>query len=205
MNSVSVSQLRADSAGVSGLEGDVSLLSPGGSPRVLDEPVVGGIISSGQDGVVGVGSAVVEDSRLVGLPVGSINADGGGLLVDVGGEGRASAGSGDAADSVGSLGGGSLAGSLLSGVWVGGLSGQWVLSDVVKSLVWPSSVASVVGGRAVDQLLFGEVWERSLLDLPVSFDDSGGGEGPAGSARSLVLDGGDGTRVNPVDGSEDFD
>lgn len=205
MDSLSVGQLRADSAGVSVLKGNISLLSPGSSPRVLDDPVVAGIVSGSQDGVVGAGSAVAENSGFVGLPVGGINADRGWLFVDVSSEGVASAGSLDGLDSVGSLGSGSLAGTLLSSVGVGGFSGQWVLTDVVKSLVWPSSVASVVGGRAINQLLFREVGEGSLVDLPVSFNDSGGGEGPAGSARSLVLDWGDSSGGLPVDGLEDFD
>ena len=51
----------ADTAGVTGCESDESLLSPGGSPGVLDG-VGGAGVPDEQDVVVEVAAAVVEDS-----------------------------------------------------------------------------------------------------------------------------------------------
>jgi hypothetical protein len=52
--------------------------------------------------------------------------------------------------------------------------------------------------RAIHQLLFGEGGETSGSDLDGTFDRTGGGERPAGSALALVLDRGDGTLCTPV-------
>lgn len=54
-----------NSASVSGFKGNVSLDSPGGSPRVLDDPVLVFIISSSEDGVVKSSLAVSENSGFV--------------------------------------------------------------------------------------------------------------------------------------------
>jgi hypothetical protein len=61
-------RLREHSAGVSVLDSDVSVLTPSGTPRVLDEPETV-IETEGGDSVVGLGSAVVEDTTLVLGPV----------------------------------------------------------------------------------------------------------------------------------------
>jgi len=58
----------ADTVALDHAELDVSLVSPGGSPRVLDEPVVAtvlGTVADGKDGVIEVESAgyVVQDTR----------------------------------------------------------------------------------------------------------------------------------------------
>lgn len=71
---------------------------------------------------------------------------------------------------------------ILSLVWVSGLSGKTLLDDVLEGVDWVSSVASQVSvddTSTVNQLLFGEVWEGVVLQEPISFNVSGGGEGPA--------------------------
>lgn len=80
---MSIGQSEAEVAGVSSLKEDVSVLSPGGSPGVLDEPVSIVIPSDHQNSVVGGLSAVAEDSRGVGLPVGGIHTHSSGLGVNV--------------------------------------------------------------------------------------------------------------------------
>ena len=54
----------------------------------------------------------------------------------------------------------------------------------------------------VDELLLGEGGEGVASDLEGALDGAGGGESPAGTALSLVLDGGDGALGGPVDGRE---
>ena len=69
-----VGGLVADTASVSSGKSNEALFSPGGSPGVLDNPpVVTG--TDQEDTVVELGLAVVEDSGLVGRPVGSIDCD----------------------------------------------------------------------------------------------------------------------------------
>jgi hypothetical protein len=73
----------AETTSVSSSESDVSLLSPGGSPRVLDLPVSTDN-SDEEDSVVEGGLAVAEDTGGVGAPVGGIDCDGDGVTVDSG-------------------------------------------------------------------------------------------------------------------------
>lgn len=53
-------------------------------------------------------------------------------------------------------------------------------------------------GRAVDEVLLGKGDELSQLASVLSFEGSGGGEGPARSAHSLVLDISDEVGITPV-------
>lgn len=70
-----------DTASVSSLESDESLLTPAGGPRVLDD-IVFSSVSDGKDGMIEASSAVLEDSLLVVLPVGSIDSDGDGASLE---------------------------------------------------------------------------------------------------------------------------
>lgn len=76
-----------------------------------------------------------------------------------------------------------------------------VVADVLEGLVHESSVASMVSvlGGAVDEVLLGERDELSELTGVLSLEGSGGREGPAGSAHSLVLDVSHEVGVTPVD------
>lgn len=96
----------------------------------------------------------------------------------------------------------SLASSLDGGVRVGGLGLDSVVSDVLEGVVHPTTVATMVsvGSGAVNQLLLGEGGERVTSDLVGCFSGHDGGESPAGTALSLVLDGDDGALLNPVHG-----
>lgn len=58
--------------------------------------------------------------------------------------------------------------------------------------------------RAVNNPLFREGNECISSNLPLSFNVLSSGEGPARSARSLVLDWGNGTFGSPIDGSWDI-
>jgi len=86
-------------------------------------------------------------------------------------------------------------------VWVLRLGLEWVALNILESVVHESTIASVVLLGAVNELLLGEGVKLSILDLVSTLNGTGGGESPAGSALSLVLDWGDGTLGSPVDGS----
>lgn len=68
-----------------------------------------------------------------------------------------------------------------------------------ECLVHPATVASVIQVIARHKDLLGERGEGASLDLVGSLESTGGGEGPTGSALSLVLDRSDGTGGNPID------
>ena len=199
----------ADSNSVNSGDLNVSLVSPGGSPGVSDEVVLLAVLNSvsdGSDSVVELSSAGggVEDSASVHLEDRSVglNSDGGGSGSNGGLElGDGLGGDGGNLGNVNlTLGGVGLA-SLGSGsVGVVGLELLSVGLGVSEGVGLPSTVASVGGSVAVDELLLGEGEEGSGLDEVVSLNGGGGGEGPAGTALSLVLDGVDGTLGSPVNG-----
>jgi len=65
--------------GVVSLDSEVSTFSPGGSPGVLDEPVVSSTVSSVSDGedtmVESLSTEMLDDSTEVELEMSSINSD----------------------------------------------------------------------------------------------------------------------------------
>lgn len=207
---------------VTGLdESHVSLVSPAGSPRVLHDPevLVGGRVSSVSDnegGVIEAGSAgTVEDSGFVGLESESfgVNTDGKRL------NGSSSLHGGDVVGGGGTLGNGDKSGGLSlvvgagtsgSGVRVVALS-HGLGGSVQVVVVSPGGETSIAGlvleelVVAIEELLLGERGEGVSLDFPVTFEASSGGEGPARTTLSLVLDRGDGTHGSPVDGGRSLD
>jgi hypothetical protein len=204
----------ADTGSIDGSELDVAINTPGGAPGVLDEPVVLSVlvtVADGEDGVVECGSASfgVEDTGGVGLEdVGvSLDRDGDGLSS----KGSLEGGNGVGADLVGAgdldLGVGIFsivrAGTVLGSVGVGSLARGVVRFVVAEGKGLVSTVATEACMDTVDELLLGDGEEISGLDPPLTFEGTSGGEAPAGTALTLVLDGGDGTIINPVDsGSE---
>jgi len=172
---------------------DVSLVTPIGSPGVLDDPVqVVGCISTpadSEDTVIELGGRAVRirvDSRAVELERGlrSVDGDRGGSEVDrvlegilitrsnvgVGSEGRSRVGSRISASSVS------------SGVWVRAFSvNSSGGNDVVHGLSHETTVATLVSlaPRAIHEVLFGEGDELLGSEEVASFGGSSGGERPA--------------------------
>jgi hypothetical protein len=187
---------------------DVTVESPGGTPRVLDKVVVGAVLSSvadGEDTMVEVGSTgrSGEDTRAVHLEGSLVGFDSDG--------GR---GNGD-----GSLKGGGV--TLSNVIVVGGLNGSGLLifasrlsSNVgvvclrdggvrfeeLEGEVHRTTIASIVSCGAINELLLGEAHKFLVGSEVGTFHSTGGGESPARSAASLVLNGGDTSSGNPVDG-----
>jgi len=188
---------------------DVTLLTPRGTPGVLDNPVVLasiGTITNGEDTVVEVGAAgAVKDTRgveLEALLVG-LNGNGDGLCANSGEESRLAVGLDVLVAGEGDNGRASLASAITSSVGVGSLGADtMVVHDPLEGTVHETTTAAVVTGGAstVNKLLLRDVGERALLDGPSTLNGTSGGEGPAGTALALVLDGGDSTIVAPVPG-----
>ena len=169
---------------------DVSALSPGGRPRVLDLPVVGSIVSSvsdSQDTVVEAGArGVGHDPALVQLPVDvGVNGDRHGLDRDGSGKGRLSVGKVSVGDAggAGNLGAGGHAlggGAGARGVRVGRFSAKAVGGNVLEGVVHQTAVATLVavGGVASNQLLLRERDGRAVLEVVSTLHAAGGGERP---------------------------
>ena len=69
---------------------------------------------------------------------------------------------------------GGSAGSVSGGVGIVLFEGLSVLLNVLHGISLPSTIASIAGVVAIDELLLGEGEELTLLDGVVSFDGSGG-------------------------------
>jgi hypothetical protein len=198
----------ADTSTVLDTDSDVTLITPPGVPRVLDEVVgntIEGTVADSEDGVVEAGTtrSTGDDTRLVVLEDGSVglNGDGNGLLV----EGGLELGGGLLGDkgvrfstntaSVLTL----LAGSISASVSVVRLVSEVVGLSVLVGVFLPATVATVVTvGSAVNELLLGERDELASGNEVSTLKTTSGWESPAGTAGALVLDGGDGTLVDPV-------
>jgi len=196
---------------------DVAVLSPPGSPGVLDNPVVfiaGSIVAvtNNQDSVVktcGAAGGLVVDSTLItreGRSSG-INSNGDGtnsadcllqnlfiisLYVDI---------SCDLSGVVGRV----VAASVLPGIIrIRGLSINATIGlDIFERVLLPASLAAIIPVRcsaAVNEVLLREGHESLGLAEPLSFERASGGEGPARPALSLVFDGGYGPILTPING-----
>ena len=93
-----------------------------------------------------------------------------------------------------------LAFSVSGSVGVGVFGGDSVFLHKFKSVVHESAIAAVVLFGTVDQSLFGESLQFSVLDGIQTFEGAHSGESPAGSALTLIFGGGHGSVFSPVDG-----
>jgi len=193
---------------VSSGELDESVVSPAGSPGVLDQDKLGGVTHGG-NGVVGSATAggILDDSSLVLLEVvGDLESDSQGSInesLDVGG---LSVGnipvSGDLGGDHSVSSAASLAGSISGLVLIvgSGCQSTTVLLGIIVTITRPSALASISSRvDAVQIFLLGEVPQHSRGDLVSGLQTSDGSEGPARSTRSLVLDLGDSTQIGPED------
>jgi len=202
----------ADTLAVDGGDLDVALLTPRGAPGVSDDVVLLatlGTVANSSDGVVKRGTAggAVEDTTGVHLEdvLVGLDGDGDGGLVNGSlelGDGVSGnvgvAGNLDLLEGLVGLAGTSLAGA--GGVGVVRLELLSVGLEVVEGVALPATVATVGGLVARDNLLLREGEEGASLEEVSTLDGAGGGESPAGTASSLVLDGVNGTLGSPVDG-----
>jgi len=175
-------------------ESDVTLLTPGLAPGVLDLVEVDTVVSAVADSqhtVVQRGTASSsEDTRLVQLEGGLVSLDGDGDRANV--QGGHHGGVGVLGDinirgdgRAGHLGASGLAGLVLGGVWVGGLSAETtVVLDPLKGVVHETTIAAHVGSLvglvlavvAIHQVLLREGDQGSLLVVVGTLEGTGGGE-----------------------------
>jgi hypothetical protein len=153
---------------------------------------------------LGVAESGVGDTTGVELEVGSVDSDGQGTNFSQDGSDNGFVG-GDIG--VGGGGGKSegrvvLASTLDSLVGVGSFGFKSSSLKVGEGVVHQTTVATlVIDGVAVDELLFRERSQVLVqLNDVLTFDGTSGGESPARTALTLVLNGGDGTSGDPVDG-----
>ena len=205
----------ADTGTVLDSDLDVSVVTPGWTPGVLDKVVGSSVldsISDGEDTVVEGGSAgsASKDTGGVHLEGGLVGLDGdgdwllgeGGLELVWGVLGDVSVGA-DSDLALGKkVGLAGSSGAITGGVWVDGFLDHGVALGVLEGLVHKTTVATKVLQDAVvalNELLLRKGKEFSRGNEVSTLEGTGGGEGPAGSALSLVLDIGDGTSGDPVD------
>ena len=195
---------------------DVALISPGSSPRVLDDPVVLSVfrtVSDSEDGVIESSAAVgvVEDTVTVHLEAELVSFDENGEwllgktglhLVDIACGHTVALADCD----------GSVRERIVFASWNLASAGDvWVdrlkisISCVLVISVSPVRISTIAAhvelGSARDELLFGERFQSSSGDEVSTFEDTSGGERPARSALSLILNWGDTTKSSPVNGS----
>ena len=206
----------ADTGTVLDSDLDVSVVTPGCTPGVLDKVVGSSVldsVSDGEDTVVEGGSAgsASEDTGGVHLEGGLVGLDGdgdwllgeGGLELVWGVLGDVSVGADGDLTLGKKVGLAGSSGAITGGVWVDGFLDHGVALGVLEGLVHKTTVATKVLQDAVvalNELLLREGKEFSRGDEVSTLEGTGGGEGPAGSALSLVLHWSDGTGGDPVDG-----
>jgi len=191
---------------VTGGEVNVTLLTPAGTPGVLDNEsfiTADSGVANSQDSVVQtVTASALDDTRAVELEDVFISFDGDGdWLSDQSSLEGISVLSGDEVRSTVGLDGNSLlelASAVDSLVWVGELEFETVVSSVGEGFNWVTTVATIIVGVTVNNLLLREAEKLVVVDLVPSFQDTGGGESPARTALALILDLGDGTLASPV-------
>jgi len=192
----------AETAGITGGQLDETSLAPGSAPGVLDGPD-SAVVDGGQEDTVVEGiTAVGEDTGLVERPVGGVDGDGDGLVDELVGQILAVTGVDVVVVSDGEVTTVEGAELVLGLVGVLGLSGEPVLDDVSVGSVHKTTLAAEVAleAGAIDELLLGVGSGGGALNPADGLNGGDGGESPARSARSLVLDGGD--LAGPVDGLE---
>lgn len=191
---------------------DVTFHTPGGSPRVLDQEgrsTVFSSVSDSSDGVVNlVATSGLDDTGLVELEdvLAGLDTDNGWLLVkgslELGGRLGLNVGVTLVLEDNISRVVLALAGDVGDGVVSEAFN--TVLFSVFEGVVeGVASVASVAFGGTIDELLGGEGFKGVSLEEPEGFQRSSSSEGPASTALFLVLDVGDGSLFNPVDGGFD--
>jgi hypothetical protein len=198
-----------DSLTGNGSDLDISLISPWGTPWVSDEIVVlstFGTITDSGDGVIEGGTAWggVEDTTGVHLEDVGIGLDGdgswgghnGGLKLVNGLWGNVVDGSNVNL----TLGGGGGAWSVSGGIWIVRGELLTVGLEISHGVGLPTTVTSIWGGVTVNNLLLGKIEEGSGGKEVSGLNGGSGGESPAWSTLTLVLDGVNGALGSPVNG-----
>ena len=173
---------------VDGGDENVTIRTPRSTPRVLDDESFQDtnlLVTNSQDSVIEFGAATSADDTLAveleGILI-SFDEDGDGevnqssleLISALGGDELVARG-----DLV-SLGGVEFALAILGSVGIVRFEFKTVLSGILNSEIRPATLATITSrGSAVNDLLFREGEEFTIVDEVETFEDTGGGESPA--------------------------
>jgi len=98
-----------------------------------------------------------------------------------------------------SLGGVKAAGTVFGSVGIVRFEFKTILSGVLDSEIRPATLATITSSRsAINDLLFREGEEFTIVDVVETFKDTSGGESPARTALALILNRGNSTLVSPI-------
>jgi len=193
-----------NTAGVSTGKSNESILSPVGSPRVLDDPGSIVLVSNQEHSVVKSFRAVAEHSGLVQGPVAGVDTDRNGLTSYCRLQRSGVSSSQNLVSRIGQNLGSRrvIAASYSSSVWVSALSVDSISTDEIQSPLRPSSIAALalvsLSTAAIHELLLRVAGHISMLESPGTFQSSSGRERPARAAASLILDGAHNSLTPPV-------
>jgi len=167
---------------------DITAGTPSSTPRVLDDEgfqETNLLVTNSEDSVIEVSTATsLDDTRAVELEgvLISFDEDGDGE-VDEGSLKLVSALGGDelvTSVDLGGFAGSEVASTVLGSVGIVRFEFKTVLAGILNSEVWPASLASITSrASAVNDLLFREGEELTVVDEVETFEDTGGGESPA--------------------------
>jgi hypothetical protein len=192
-----------------GRDEDITIRTPGSTPRVLDDESFQDsdlLVTDSQDSMIEVSTTTgSENTRLVELEGvligfdedrdGEVNQSRLELVSALGGDELVVS-----VDLV-SLGGIETALTVLGSVGVVRFEFKTVLGGILNSEIRPASLATITSSRStINDLLFREREEFTAVDEVETFEDTSGGESPARTALALILNGGNGTLVSPIDG-----
>jgi len=188
---------------------DITILTPRSTPRVLDNESfieTNLLVTNSQDSVIKFSTTVLSDDtrtvHLEGVLIGfNEDRDGSvdeGSLELISGVGSDETVTTSNLDSLGAL---EIALAISSSVGIVRFEFKTVLGSIFDSEIRPATVATfVLVSVAINDLLFRERKELSVVDEVEAFEDTGSGERPARAALALILDGGNSTLVSPIDG-----
>jgi hypothetical protein len=187
---------------------NITIRTPGSTPRVLDNESFEDtdlLVADSQDTVIKGSTATSgDDTRLVELEdiLVSFDGDRDGGVNQSSLEGIRALGSDEFVTRVDLVGlfGVKLAGTILGSIGIVRFKFKTIGGSISNSLIHPASLATIAVSGAINDLLFREREEFTGLDEVETFKDTSGRERPAGTALALILNGGNGTLVSPING-----
>jgi len=190
------------------LDADVTVLTPGLAPRVLDNPVLGGALNTpANDGNTVIGRAsiaarAVHDTAAVVVELGSIKSDGKRTILLDGSHHLLLVASSEGVDALHlhlGLGSIKLAAALIALVRIVRLEHETTSAlDVVHSIGRPATVTAVIVTITIDDLLLRERKKLVVLEEVGTLASNNSAESPAGTALLLILHVNNGTLLTPV-------
>jgi len=189
-------------------DADITVLTPRAAPRVLDDPVLGAALNTPANNsntvirLTSIATIAVHDTRAVPVELGSIKSDSKRTILLDSGHHLLLVTSGEGVNALHlHLGLGSIETALvvLTLIRIVLLEHEaTVVLDVVHGISRPATVATVVIGITVDDLLLRERKKLVVLEEVGTLASNNSAESPAGTALLLILHVNNGTLLTPV-------